>query len=51
MLKSLMMSSHAGNEPNLSLDERNAALQYKEQDRNNQPHPDFCSAMPTQMAN
>ena len=37
--------------PNLSLDELNAALQYKVQDRNNQPHPDFCGVTPTQMAN
>lgn len=37
--------------PNLSLDELNAALQHKVQDRNNQPHPDFCGVMPTQMAN
>lgn len=37
--------------PNLSLDELNAALQHKVQDRNNQPHPDFCGVTPTQMAN
>lgn len=37
--------------PNLSLDELNAALQHKVHDRNNQPHPDFCGATPTQMAN
>lgn len=37
--------------PNLSLDELNAALQHKMQDRNNQPHPDFCGVTPTQMAN
>lgn len=37
--------------PNLSLDELNAALQHKIQDRNNQPHPDFCGVTPTQMAN
>ncbi|CAH9053652.1 hypothetical protein PSECIP111951_00865 [Pseudoalteromonas holothuriae] len=37
--------------PNLSLDELNAALQHKVQERNNQPHPDFCGVTPTQMAN
>ncbi|MEJ6520839.1 SEC-C domain-containing protein [Shewanella bicestrii] len=37
--------------PNLSLDELNAALLYKVQDRNNQPHPNFCGVTPTQMAN
>ncbi|MBE0482889.1 MAG: SEC-C domain-containing protein [Bacterioplanes sp.] len=37
--------------PNLSLDELNAALHHKVQDRNNQPHPDFCGVTPTQMAN
>lgn len=37
--------------PNLSLDELNAALQHKVQDRNNQPHPDFCGVTPTQMGN
>lgn len=37
--------------PSLSLDELNAALQHKVQDRNNQPHPDFCGMTPTQMAN
>ncbi len=37
--------------PNLSLDELNAGLQHKVQDRNNQPHPDFCGVTPTQMAN
>lgn len=37
--------------PNLSLDELNAALQHKVQDRNNQPHPDFCGVTPTQMTN
>ena len=37
--------------PNLSLDELNAALQHKVHDRNNQPHPDFCGVTPTQMAN
>src|SRR5690554_7660823 len=37
--------------PNLSLDELNAALQHKVQDSNNQPHPDFCGVRPTQMAN
>ncbi|WP_217516898.1 YecA family protein [Vibrio metschnikovii] len=37
--------------PNLSIDELNAALQHKVQDRNNQPHPDFCGVTPTQMAN
>ncbi|GAA5132905.1 YecA family protein [Thalassotalea piscium] len=37
--------------PNLTLDELNAALQHKVQDRNNQPHPDFCGVTPTQMAN
>jgi hypothetical protein len=36
---------------NLSLDELNTALQYKVQDRNNQPHPDFCGVTPTQMTN
>lgn len=37
--------------PNLSLDELNAALQHKVQDRNNQPHPGFCGVTPTQMVN
>jgi hypothetical protein len=37
--------------PNLSLDELNTALQHKVQDRNNQPHPDFCGVTPMQMAN
>ncbi|EKO3558177.1 SEC-C domain-containing protein [Vibrio metschnikovii] len=37
--------------PNLSIDELNTALQHKVQDRNNQPHPDFCGVTPTQMAN
>lgn len=37
--------------PHLSLDELNAALQHKVQDRNNQPHPDFCGMTPTQMDN
>ncbi|MBN3239279.1 MULTISPECIES: YecA family protein [Pectobacterium] len=37
--------------PNLSLDELNVALQHKVQDRNNQPHPDFCGVTPMQMAN
>ncbi|SEL39897.1 SEC-C motif-containing protein [Colwellia chukchiensis] len=37
--------------PSLSLDQLNAALQHKVQDRNNQPHPDFCGVTPTQMAN
>ena len=37
--------------PNLSLDELNAALQHKVQDRNSQPHPDFCGVTPTQMTN
>ena len=37
--------------PNLSLDELNVALQHKVQDRNNQPHPDFCGVTPAQMAN
>lgn len=37
--------------PNLSLDELNAALQHKVHDRNNQPHPDFCGVTPTQMVN
>ncbi|MBA0217770.1 SEC-C domain-containing protein [Pectobacterium brasiliense] len=37
--------------PNLSLDELNAALQHKVLDRNNQPHPDFCGVTPRQMAN
>lgn len=37
--------------PNLSIDELNVALQHKVQDRNNQPHPDFCGVTPTQMAN
>ena len=37
--------------PELTLDELNAALQHKVQDRNNQPHPDFCGVTPTQMAN
>ena len=37
--------------PNLSLDELNAALQHKVQDRNNQPLPGFCDMTPTQMAN
>jgi len=37
--------------PNLSIDELNAALQHKVHDRNNQPHPDFCGISPTQMSN
>lgn len=37
--------------PNLNLDELNAALQHKVQVRNNQPHSDFCGVTPTQMAN
>ena len=37
--------------PNLSIDELNAALQHKVHDRNNHPHPDFCGVTPTQMAN
>lgn len=37
--------------PNLSLEELNVALQHKVQDRNNQPHPDFCGVTPAQMAN
>ncbi|AZG71743.1 YecA family protein [Shewanella livingstonensis] len=37
--------------PDLSLDELNAALQHKVQDRNNQPHKDLCGVTPTQMAN
>lgn len=37
--------------PNLSLDELNAALQHKVQDRNHEPLPDFCGMTPTQMAN
>ena len=37
--------------PNLSLDELNTALQHKVQERNHQPHPDFCGVTPTQMAN
>ncbi|WP_017443988.1 YecA family protein [Gayadomonas joobiniege] len=37
--------------PNLSLDELNAAVQHKMHDRNNQPHPDFCGVTPTQMNN
>jgi len=37
--------------PNLNLDELNAALQHKVQVRNNQPHPDFCGVTPTQMTN
>lgn len=37
--------------PGLTLDELNAALQHKVQDRNNQPHPDFCGMTPTQMTN
>lgn len=37
--------------PDLSLDELNAALQHKVQARNNQPHPDFCGMTPTQMTN
>ncbi|WP_372739738.1 YecA family protein [Neptunomonas sp.] len=37
--------------PDLNIDELNAALQHKMQDRNNQPHPDFCGVTPTQMAN
>ncbi len=40
-----------GMNPKLSLDELNAALQHKVQERNNQPHPDFCGVTPTQMAN
>lgn len=37
--------------PNLSIDELNAALQHKVQDRNNQPNPDFCGVTPTQLTN
>lgn len=37
--------------PDLSLDEFNAVLQHKIQDRNNQLNPDFCGMTPTQMAN
>lgn len=37
--------------PNMSIDELNAVLQHKVQDRNNQPHLDFCGVTPTQMAN
>ncbi|WP_418357923.1 YecA family protein [Shewanella basaltis] len=37
--------------PKLSLDELNAALQHNVQERNNQPHPDFCGVTPAQMAN
>lgn len=40
----------AGN-PNLSMEELNAALKHKVQDRNNQPHPDLCGLAPTQIAN
>lgn len=37
--------------PNLSLDELNAALQHKVQNLNNQPRSDFCGVTPSQMAN
>lgn len=37
--------------PNLSFDELNAVLQQKMQDRNHQPHPDFCGLSPMQMSN
>ncbi|WP_025672885.1 YecA family protein [Salinivibrio socompensis] len=37
--------------PNMSIDDLNTALQHTVQDRNNQPHPDFCGVTPTQMAN
>lgn len=37
--------------PALNLDELNAAVQHKVQDRNNQPHPELCGITPTQMAN
>ncbi|WCN11151.1 YecA family protein [Marinomonas mediterranea] len=37
--------------PDLSLDELNVALEQKAQDRNNQPHIDFCGLSPAQMAN
>tara|TARA_R110001592_G_scaffold64641_1_gene198612 strand:- start:603 stop:1607 length:1005 start_codon:yes stop_codon:yes gene_type:complete len=37
--------------PDLTPDELDVALQHKVQDRNNQPHPDFCGVTPTQMAN
>ncbi len=37
--------------PNLSLDELNAVIQHKMQERNSQPHPDFCGMTPMQMAN
>ncbi|MCH1931458.1 SEC-C domain-containing protein [Shewanella sp. A25] len=37
--------------PNLSIDEINVVLQNKMQQRNNQPHPDFCGLSPNQMGN
>ena len=37
--------------PDLSLDELNAAIQHKVQNRNNQPNPHFCGITPTQMTN
>lgn len=37
--------------PDLSIDELNAALQTKMQDKNNQPHPDFQGLSPNQIFN
>ncbi|WBA14896.1 YecA family protein [Salinivibrio proteolyticus] len=39
------------NNPGMSIDELNAVLQRQVQDRNNQPHPDFCGVTPAQMTN
>ncbi len=40
---SMMLKPCLAMNPNLSLDELNAALQHKVQDRNHQPHPDFVA--------
>ncbi|WP_428243067.1 hypothetical protein [Gynuella sp.] len=37
--------------PNLTLDELNAVMQLKVEERNNRPNPDFCGLSPTQMFN
>ncbi|PIE20555.1 MAG: SecC motif-containing protein [Neptuniibacter caesariensis] len=37
--------------PDLTLDEIEAAVQHNVESRNNQPHPDFCGVSPAQMAN
>jgi hypothetical protein len=37
--------------PNLTLDELNAVMQHKMDERNNRPNSDFCGLSPTQMTN